>query len=246
MPRIADPHAREALLTAARRELVRHGIQRARVEDITHACGLSKGAFYLHFPSKEALVRELVGDLKTRFDAIHEARLLATTRRFGGARSLAKVRARLKDPAERDALAAQEAAFDREALQLLWEWRDLIDVLMRSSQGTEFETALWDVIDRALERVQQVLEMMAEVGVVGPGAPAEVVSAMVVGTWLVLARQMARRDQPPDFDLWVSALQRLLGPGLAPAASSPPPAGRRPRRRTAGGSARRSKRRSTS
>src|SRR5438105_6473105 len=61
MARPADPNAREALIAAARAEFARRGLRGARIEDITAACGLSKGAFYLHFESKEALFALLVG-----------------------------------------------------------------------------------------------------------------------------------------------------------------------------------------
>src|SRR5205807_6529729 len=60
MARPADPHARDALIAAARAEFARRGLRGARIEDITAACGLSKGAFYLHFESKEGLFKLLV------------------------------------------------------------------------------------------------------------------------------------------------------------------------------------------
>src|SRR3954470_16941147 len=60
MARPADPNAKEALVAAARAEFVRRGLRGARIEDITAACNLSKGSFYLHFESKEALFKTLV------------------------------------------------------------------------------------------------------------------------------------------------------------------------------------------
>ncbi|HEY2029699.1 MAG TPA: helix-turn-helix domain-containing protein, partial [Myxococcales bacterium] len=60
MPRHADPNAKDALVSAARAEFARKGLRGARIEDITSACGLSKGSFYLHYESKEALFGELV------------------------------------------------------------------------------------------------------------------------------------------------------------------------------------------
>ncbi|MFN7132252.1 MAG: TetR family transcriptional regulator, partial [Myxococcales bacterium] len=38
---------------------MRRGLRGARIEDITSSCGLSKGAFYLHFDSKEEVLGEL-------------------------------------------------------------------------------------------------------------------------------------------------------------------------------------------
>src|SRR5947209_4911297 len=46
MPRPADPNAKEALVTAARAEFARRGLRGARIEDITAACGLSKGTAF--------------------------------------------------------------------------------------------------------------------------------------------------------------------------------------------------------
>src|SRR5437868_10058752 len=75
MPRPADPNAKEALIAAARAEFARKGLRGARIEDITAACGLSKGAFYLHFKSKEALFGELVASFRARMDTLLEQRM---------------------------------------------------------------------------------------------------------------------------------------------------------------------------
>jgi len=71
MSRPADPTARSALVAAARAEFVRKGLRGARIEDITSAYGLSKGAFYLHFDSKEALFEELVRSLADDMEGLH-------------------------------------------------------------------------------------------------------------------------------------------------------------------------------
>src|SRR5882762_9012970 len=74
MARPADPHARRSLMLAARRAFAEAGIVGARIEDITAACGLSKGAFYLHFKSKEALFGEVVSDLRARIAGLRGER----------------------------------------------------------------------------------------------------------------------------------------------------------------------------
>jgi AcrR family transcriptional regulator len=60
MARPSDPQARQRLLAAASKVFVEKGLDRAKVEDITHAAGLSKGAFYLHFASKEQAFTEIL------------------------------------------------------------------------------------------------------------------------------------------------------------------------------------------
>lgn len=60
------PPTREALLDAAAREFAERGYAGAGVDRIVAAAGLSKGTFYWHFESKEALFLALVEE---RIDA---------------------------------------------------------------------------------------------------------------------------------------------------------------------------------
>lgn len=43
------------------------------VEDITHEAGITKGAFYVHFASKDALIALLIADYTARTDADYKA-----------------------------------------------------------------------------------------------------------------------------------------------------------------------------
>src|SRR5687767_4760184 len=70
MPRPSDPQARARLLTAARKAFVERGLDRAKVEDITSAAGMSKGAFYLHFQSKEQAFTEILSEALSELGAI--------------------------------------------------------------------------------------------------------------------------------------------------------------------------------
>ena len=61
MPRPADPVFREqCLLDATALLLIAHGYDKTTVADVALAAGVSKGAVYLHFDSKEALFDALV------------------------------------------------------------------------------------------------------------------------------------------------------------------------------------------
>lgn len=56
MLRVRNPdHTRELLLDAAEREIHLHGFQGASLARLLAETGLTKGAFYHHFPSKQAL-----------------------------------------------------------------------------------------------------------------------------------------------------------------------------------------------
>lgn len=60
MSRVADPRARASLLKAAEEIFAERGLAGAKVEEIARHAGVSKGAFYLHFASKEAALEEIV------------------------------------------------------------------------------------------------------------------------------------------------------------------------------------------
>ena len=58
-PRAADP-LREALLDAAARVIARRGYQGTKIQDIVQEAGLSSGAVYGRFRSKDELAREAI------------------------------------------------------------------------------------------------------------------------------------------------------------------------------------------
>ena len=56
---------RERLLTAGQDLFARRGIRATTVEQLARAAGISKGAYYLFYPSKEALFFAIVEDVET-------------------------------------------------------------------------------------------------------------------------------------------------------------------------------------
>jgi AcrR family transcriptional regulator len=70
MSRTPDPHAKIALLRAAEEVFATKGLVGAKVEEITRRAGTSKGAFYLHFESKDVAFREVVESFLARCHAV--------------------------------------------------------------------------------------------------------------------------------------------------------------------------------
>jgi AcrR family transcriptional regulator len=66
MSRVADPKAKITLLRAAEEVFAERGLAGAKVEEIARRAGISKGAFYLHFESKEAALKQLVESFLAR------------------------------------------------------------------------------------------------------------------------------------------------------------------------------------
>lgn len=218
MGRPKDPLSRATLIAAARREFAKVGLRSARIEDIAHASGLSKGAFYLHFESKEALFRELVKALQESFEVVRASRekayraLLGTAPRRGDPRPfLAK-------------LMEIDGREDRALLALLWDWRDVTDVLLRGSQGTEFSGIIWTMLDREVERVEAECVVLERVGLMRDDVPAFVIGSMIVGTYLMIARRLSLLSEKPAFEPLVAALQRVLTNGVSPPVAASKPA----------------------
>ncbi|MBX7116515.1 MAG: TetR/AcrR family transcriptional regulator [Myxococcaceae bacterium] len=215
MARPADPNAQGALIAAARKEFVRAGVKGARIEDITHACGLSKGAFYLHFDSKEELFGQVVGEFMALVQKRVKAREEDITAFFMRNGPLREQDVRKKS-ARHEAFLALEVKHDRGLLETIWNYRDIFDVLMRGSQGTAFDGLVWEMVQREIERIKDSFEIFKQYGACRTDVPSEIFGSLVVGTYLLVAKQMSLLQAPPNFDLWVESLHRLIREGSAP------------------------------
>ncbi|CAM4168068.1 TetR/AcrR family transcriptional regulator [Corallococcus sp. ZKHCc1 1396] len=215
MSRPADPKARSALISAARAEFARRGVKGARIGDITAACGLSKGAFYLHFPSKEALFGSLVEAFVADLERVSQKRLacLEHFRADHGQPGPADVAAR----SERyRTFLSMEAASDLEMLELMWTNRELVTALIVGSQGTAFESVMWDLVDREVDRISREFRTLRGQSGEGPDVDPGLFGSFIVGTYLLLARRMGRLARKPDLAAWSTGIQRLMHEGTAP------------------------------
>jgi AcrR family transcriptional regulator len=61
---------RASLLEQGRGLFATYGLRKTNIEDLTRAVGISKGAFYLFFESKEALFFELIEQVEADFQAV--------------------------------------------------------------------------------------------------------------------------------------------------------------------------------
>ncbi|MCY1046468.1 helix-turn-helix domain containing protein [Corallococcus sp. bb12-1] len=224
MSRPADPKARSALIDAARAEFARRGVKGARIGDITAACGLSKGAFYLHFPSKEGLFGSLVEAFVKELERVSLKRLTC----------MEHFRAEHGQPGPADVVACSEryqhflrmeATSDLEMLELMWESRQVVTALIVGSQGTAFESVMWDLVDREVDRISREFGHLQGHHGENPDVDPGLFGSFIVGTYLLLARQMGRLAHKPDLAAWATGIQRLMHEGTAPR-SKPLPAER--------------------
>jgi AcrR family transcriptional regulator len=219
MSRPADPTAKDALVAAARAEFARKGLRGARVEDITHACGLSKGAFYLHYPSKEALFGELVEAFVAATREGTKDRRAALTGFLDRHGPINRKDQALKTARYRELLEL-EAAHDLRSLERLWAYRDVLGVLLRGAQGTSFEGFVWTLTDGEVDRVKDDFARF-QGNACRADIPAEIVGSLVVGTYLLLALRMSRMKEKPDLAAWSRSMHTLIREGTAPTDEPP-------------------------
>ena len=71
MPKAFTEHEKELiagrLLEAGERQFSAYGLHKTNVEELARAAGISKGSFYLFYPSKEALFMDVVERAEKRF-----------------------------------------------------------------------------------------------------------------------------------------------------------------------------------
>ena len=83
---------RQKLLSAAEGEFGERGFNRASVSSITKRAGVGQGTFYLYFPSKEDILRELVRHMgRALRRALAEATGAKATGEVGGRLELERV-----------------------------------------------------------------------------------------------------------------------------------------------------------
>ncbi|WP_095979101.1 TetR/AcrR family transcriptional regulator [Melittangium boletus] len=220
MARPAAPHARASLISAARAEFVKKGLKGARIEDITAACGLSKGAFYLHAESKEALFAEVLGEFTSELQTLIEQRR-GETERFFAEHGPVEARDVVERSARYELLLTVSAESDLRTLELLWSYRDVMHVLIRGSQGTDFDTVMWSFVDREVAHVSQEFQRLQASGALRTDVPAEVIGSLIVGTYVLLAQRMCQTEEKPDLAAWASSIHRLIREGCAPRESFP-------------------------
>ncbi len=220
MARPANPRARDALLEAARAEFARAGLEGARIEDIARRAGVSKGAFYLHFSSKEEAFREIL----QRFLGVLEEQALR--RREAELRFQREV----GDPsaATLERTIDFDAALDAELLDVLWRNRLIVAALDRAA-GQPYAGMVADFRRRMRHLVSGRIALKQEEGWLRGDVDAEVVSDVLLGTYEGYARRMFELRDRPDLAGGARSFLTVLYTGVLEAR----PAVRRTRRAAA-------------
>jgi len=214
MARPPNPHAREALLEAARAEFARSGLEHARIEDIARRAGVSKGAFYLHFQSKESTFREIL----QRFLGVLEEQ---TNRRQEAEERFEREVGRPGRGASLEQLVEFDCRTDTELLEVLWRNRLILAALDRAV-GPACLGLVADFRRRLRQLVVGRIALKQTEGWLRRDVDPEVVGDVIVGAYESYGRRMVDLRAKPDLAAWARAFLALFYQGLfLPAASQP-------------------------
>jgi AcrR family transcriptional regulator len=207
MARPARSGAHAALLDAARDEFSRHGLGRARVEDIARRAGISKGAFYLHFRTKEDAFREIV----QRFLGALEDHAL---RRDEVEDRIAHAEAGRTDAEALSRRIEAECAIDADLLELFWRNRQILSAL-DGAAGKLYRDLLGDFRRRmrALVAGRMANGLCAGFRLRRDVDP-DVIADIVIGTYEDFARRMTEMQDKPDLAAWARSLLLILYQGI--------------------------------
>ena len=220
MPRPARPGAHDALLEAARAEFAKRGPDGARVEDIARRAGVSKGAFYLHFRTKEEAFAEILQRLLGALEE-HARRRQEAVQRLDDAA--------IADPGVAARRLDLECQLDTDLLGLLWLNRHLLAHL-DTAGGSASARLVTDFRRRMRALVALRISDRQRAGDLRSDVEPDVLGDLVVGTYEAFVRRMVDLPARPDLGAWVRSFTRVVYEGLLTPAtasvgtSTPPPA----------------------
>ncbi|MEO7112002.1 MAG: TetR/AcrR family transcriptional regulator [Polyangiaceae bacterium] len=195
MSRTADPRAKIALLRSAEVVFAEKGLTSARIEEITKRAGLSKGAFYLHFESKEVAFRQVVESF------------------------LARCRACMLTPEETENLpgtTAEVIAFcharDLETYEFLWQNRAIVAILQ--SCGGDHTYLMQAFVDEMSNNCRVWVELWQKKGLFRADVNADIASALLTGAYNQLAGRMVSMASKPPIEEWLRQAQAIFFHGL--------------------------------
>ncbi|MDF2691755.1 MAG: regulatory protein TetR [Labilithrix sp.] len=195
MSRVADPTARSALLRAAEDVFAERGVIGAKVEEITRRAGLSKGAFYLHFESKETILRQIV-----------EAWLVRCGTFFAAPGEYPDA------PVDPDSILDFCIQRDVQLYEYIWASRTTMRILV-SCQGEHlymFETFR----EEMRRRNRAWLEQWRQDGLIRAEIEIELAATLMSGAYEELANRVIRSDDRPAFEEWLGFAQETFVRGF--------------------------------
>lgn len=191
MARPQDPRAKIELLKAAEAVFVEHGLDRAKVEEITARAGRSKGSFYLHFSSKEEACRQIVETLIARLSSCVDEPPPP------GACDL-------------DELFCTQIEKAIETFEFLWVNRGVMGLLMSGGGSAAFGYLIEELEQQYQLVIERWLRWGVARGLYREDLDIELISLALAGAYDSLARRVIKQPRRPDLRAMVLEMERFV------------------------------------
>jgi AcrR family transcriptional regulator len=201
MSRPADPNTKVELLRAAEATFVEHGLDRAKVDDITARAGCSHGAFYLHFESKEDAFRQIVETFL--------ARLAGSIDRSG-----LYLDEKLHHPEAVGDFFERWIETDVEIFEFLWQNRGLVRLMLDGGKSASFSYLIDQFAERNRGKTEQLLRWGVREKLYRADLDVALAGEMICGAYDRVARQLVRGEHKPDFSSLFGEMLRLILTGI--------------------------------
>lgn len=191
MPRTADPKAKITLLRAAEAVFAERGLAAAHVEEIAKRAGLSKGAFYLHFESKETALKQIVESFLARFGTF-----------FAPPAEYPDL------PEDADELLDFAIERDTQIFEYLWQNRAILRILPTCQGAYDYLTEAFKAEIDARNR--EWIGHFMKCGLWRSDVDAELASTIMSGAYNELTVRMVKNESRPPFEEWVRFAQETF------------------------------------
>ena len=184
MPRIADPTAKIALLRTAAEVFAESGLDAAKVEEITRRAKQSKGAFYLHFATKEDAFRQVVEGFLAQLAALYQSPQAIESL-----------------PEEKADILRLWLERDEQMFAFLWQNRQILSIVA-GCQGQHsylLEAFRNEMRTTSNEWIQESQRR----NIIDPMLDHELVTTLVCGAYDELVRKMLKMPKQPPIGEWL-------------------------------------------
>ena len=139
-----------AILTAAKAEFAEKGFKSASLRNIVKTAGVTTGAFYGYYKSKEDLFDAIVGEKYDVFMGMFT----------GTQNAFSKLSAREQE----EQMGKLSAGAMRRMLDYAYEYKDIFKLILCSSEGTKYENLVHDMVKIEVEATHKFAKTMEKLG----------------------------------------------------------------------------------
>ena len=196
---------RENILRAAMAEFLDKGFQGASLRQIVKNAGVTTGAFYGYFSSKEAL-----------FNALVEPHAAALMGRFMEAQTSF---AELPEEQQPDHMGVESSNCVHWMVDYICQHREPVKLLLTRSEGTGYEHFVHNMVEVEVEYTLQYMEVLRRLGkdvpVLDKSLCHIIASGMMSGIFEIVVHDMPReqalRDVEQLCDFYTAGWLKLMG-----------------------------------